>query len=107
MARSLSIYDAFAKPVDGIRERSVAGGYITLLALASAFLLLLSQVIVQLQVTTRHSMHLADSVPSLLFDKLVGHGKNDKVKALVGHHIPQRLHDTDVLSVVRSSDADF
>ena len=94
MARSLSVYDAFAKPVDGIRERSVAGGYITLLALASAFLLLLSQVIVQLQVTTRHSMHLADSVPSLLFDKLVGHGKNDKVKALVGHHIPLRLHVT-------------
>ncbi len=94
MARSLSIYDAFAKPVDGIRERSVAGGYITLLALASAFLLLLSRVIVQLQVTTRHSMHLADSVPSLLFDKLVGHGKNDKVKALVGHHIPLRLHVT-------------
>jgi hypothetical protein len=94
MARSLSVYDAFAKPVDGIRERSVAGGYITLLALASAFLLLLSQVVVQMQVTTRHSMHLADSVPSLLFARLVGHGKNDGIKALSGHHIPLRLHVT-------------
>ncbi|KAL3785386.1 hypothetical protein ACHAW5_007863 [Stephanodiscus triporus] len=88
----LRSYDAFAKPIDGIRERSVAGGYITLFALGSAFVLLLSQVIVQLQITTRHSMHLADSAPSLLFANLIGHDK--KAKALVGHHIPLRLHVT-------------
>jgi hypothetical protein len=88
----LRSYDAFAKPIDSIRERSVTGGYITILALTSAFLLLLSLVVNQLQTTTRHSMHLADSIPSLLFTNLFGH--SHKLKQLVGHHIPLRVHVT-------------
>lgn len=52
----LRSFDAFAKPIDGIRERSVTGGVITLLASATAALLFLSQIIVYLQVDVRHSM---------------------------------------------------
>ncbi|KAL9178676.1 hypothetical protein ACHAXT_003807 [Thalassiosira profunda] len=80
-------YDAFAKPVDGIRERSVAGGAITLVAALAAGLLLLSQTILYLRVETRHSMHLADSVPSALFN-------NANARQLVGHRIPLRVHVT-------------
>ena len=80
-------FDAFAKPIDGIRERSVTGGFITLLASATAGLLFLSQIIVYLQVQTRHSMHLADSIPSILFN-------NARPKDLLGHRIPMRVHVT-------------
>ncbi|KAL7524575.1 hypothetical protein ACHAXR_002172 [Thalassiosira sp. AJA248-18] len=79
--------DAFAKPIDGIRERSVTGGFITLLASATAGLLFLSQIIVYLQVQTRHSMHLAESVPSMLFS-------NNAANTLMGHRIPLRVHVT-------------
>jgi len=92
MAHLLRSYDAFAKPIDSIRERSVTGGYITILALTSALLLLLSLLVNQLQTTTRHSMHLAESIPSLLFTNLFGH--SHKLKQLVGHHIPLRVHVT-------------
>jgi len=83
----LRSFDAFAKPIDGIRERSVTGGVITLLASATAALLFLSQIIVYLQVDVRHSMHLADSVPSILFN-------NARPKDLLGHRIPLRVHVT-------------
>lgn len=92
MAHLLRSYDAFAKPIDSIRERSVTGGYITILALTSALLLLLSLLVNQLQTTTHHSMSLADSIPSLLFTNLFGH--SHKLKQLVGHHIPLRVHVT-------------
>ncbi|KAL3821781.1 hypothetical protein ACHAXA_000280 [Cyclostephanos tholiformis] len=114
MAPLLRSYDAFAKPIDGIRERSVVGGYITLLALSSAMLLLLSELIVQFQVTTRHSLHLAESAPSLLFggrggdgggnggggkgghnynDVVTGGGTNGR-RGDDGHLVPLRLHVT-------------
>eukprot|EP00584_Thalassiosira_punctigera_P002925 CAMPEP_0172534538 /NCGR_PEP_ID=MMETSP1067-20121228/6862_1 /TAXON_ID=265564 ORGANISM="Thalassiosira punctigera, Strain Tpunct2005C2" /NCGR_SAMPLE_ID=MMETSP1067 /ASSEMBLY_ACC=CAM_ASM_000444 /LENGTH=342 /DNA_ID=CAMNT_0013319345 /DNA_START=62 /DNA_END=1090 /DNA_ORIENTATION=+ len=83
----LRSYDAFAKPIDGIRERSVTGGFITLLASATAGVLLLSQILLYLQVQTRHSMHLADSVPSVLFN-------NARPKDLLGHRIPLRMYIT-------------
>ncbi|KAL7546250.1 hypothetical protein ACHAWF_009586 [Thalassiosira exigua] len=83
----LRSFDAFAKPIDGIRERSVAGGFITLLAASAAGLLFLSQIVVYLQVEIRHSMHLADSVPSVLFN-------NASPKELLGHRIPLRVHVT-------------
>ena len=83
----LRSYDAFAKPIDGIRERSVTGGIITLLASITAGILFLSQIIVYLQVDIRHSMHLADSVPSILFN-------NARPKDLLGHRIPLRVHVT-------------
>ena len=83
----LRSFDAFAKPIDGIRERSVTGGLITLLAGITAGLLFLSQIIVYLQVQTRHSMHLADSVPSALFNR-------SPTRILSGHQIPLRVHVT-------------
>ncbi|EED93395.1 predicted protein [Thalassiosira pseudonana CCMP1335] len=83
----LRTYDAFAKPIDGIRERSVSGGFITLLASITAALLFLSQIILYIQVDTRHSMHLAESVPSALFNK-------SPQNILSGHQIPLRVHVT-------------
>ncbi len=88
----LRSYDAFAKPIDSIRERSISGGFITLLASATAAILFLSQIIVYLQGQTRHSMILADSTPSLLFDNNVA--LYSKKKQLSGHHIPMRVHVT-------------
>eukprot|EP00581_Thalassiosira_minuscula_P008030 CAMPEP_0183702300 /NCGR_PEP_ID=MMETSP0737-20130205/452_1 /TAXON_ID=385413 /ORGANISM="Thalassiosira miniscula, Strain CCMP1093" /LENGTH=350 /DNA_ID=CAMNT_0025928887 /DNA_START=1 /DNA_END=1053 /DNA_ORIENTATION=- len=92
----LRSFDAFAKPIDGIRERSVTGGFITLLASATAGLLLLSQIIVYLQVQTRHSMHLADSVPSQLFANSHANQNyhHNTPKQLLGHRIPLRVHVT-------------
>jgi hypothetical protein len=56
-------YDAFAKPMDGIRTRTSAGGIITLLATATASLLLLSQLFLYYQVDVTHSLDLAPSYP--------------------------------------------
>mmetsp|Transcript_32932 Transcript_32932/g.74028 ORF Transcript_32932/g.74028 Transcript_32932/m.74028 type:complete len:341 (+) Transcript_32932:80-1102(+) len=80
-------YDAFVKPVEGIRERSVSGGFITLLATLTASILFISQIAVYLKVETRQHMQLADSVPSLLFNKA-------RPKDLLGHRIPLRVHVT-------------
>ncbi|KAL7465107.1 hypothetical protein ACHAXS_005432 [Conticribra weissflogii] len=84
----LRSFDAFAKPIDGIRERTISGGLITLLASLTAAALFLSQLIVYLQVQTRHSMHLAESVPSALFDQ------SPSARLLSGHKIPLRVHVT-------------
>ena len=56
-------YDAFAKPIEGIRTPTATGGLITLLATLSASLLLLSQLYLYLQVDTRHSLKLSISHP--------------------------------------------
>lgn len=90
----LRSYDAFAKPIDSIRERSISGGFITLLASATAALLFLSQIIVYLQGQTRHSMILADSTPSLLFDNNAFSSLSSDKKLLAGHQIPMRVHVT-------------
>lgn len=83
----LRSFDAFVKPVDGVRERSVTGGLVTILASATAGLLFLSQIMVYLQVQTRTNLHLAESAPSLLFD-------HASPKQLLGHQIPLRMHVT-------------
>lgn len=83
----LRSFDAFVKPIDGVRERSVTGGFITLLASATAGVLFLSQIIIYLQVQTRTNLHLADSAPSVLFS-------NAGPKKLLGHQIPLRMHVT-------------
>lgn len=88
--RHMRSFDAFAKPIDGVRERSLTGGFITILATTAAGILLLSQLIVYVQVQTRHSMHLADSVPSILSEKGIAKRPRD----LMGHRIPLRLHVT-------------
>ena len=80
-------YDAFVKPVEGIRERSVSGGFITLLASITACVLFISQIVVYLKVEVRQHMQLADSVPSLLFN-------NARPRDLMGHRIPLRVHVT-------------
>lgn len=92
---ALRSFDAFAKPIDGVRERSVSGGFITLLASAAAVLLLVSQLFLYLQVQTRHSMHLAHSVPSILFSN-TGNKNAAARKLLVDgqYHIPLKLHVT-------------
>ncbi|KAL7516484.1 hypothetical protein ACHAWX_001494 [Stephanocyclus meneghinianus] len=88
----LRSFDAFAKPLDGTRQRSLSGGFITLLASATAALLFLSQLFLYLRIETRHSMHLADSVPSLLFNKRQQQQRNRN--NLSGHTIPLHLHVT-------------
>ena len=83
----LRSFDAFVKPIDGVRERSVTGGVITLLASAAAALLFLSQIVVYLQVQTRTNLHLAESAPSVLFH-------HASPKRLLGHHVPLTMHVT-------------
>lgn len=56
-------FDAFAKPIDGIRTTTTAGGAITLLAGAGACLLFISQLFLYLQVDIRHSFLVAPSRP--------------------------------------------
>lgn len=99
MAPLLRSYDAFAKPIDSIRERSLSGGFITLFASITAALLFLSQIIVYLQGQTRHSMILAESTPSLLFDDLLSSSSTSKKKLAIAaassdHRIPMRVHVT-------------
>lgn len=94
---ALRSFDAFAKPVDGVRERSVTGGFITLFASVTAAILLVSQLFIYLQVETRHSMHLAHSVPSIIFsDKGSKNNAAAARKLLVAgqYHIPLKLHVT-------------
>lgn len=56
-------YDAFAKPIEGIRTPTTTGGIITILATLTASLLLLSQLLLYIQVDTRHSLQLSKSHP--------------------------------------------
>lgn len=60
---SSSSFNAFARPVDGIRSRSTSGGVITILAYTTAVILFLSQLYLYIQVDTRHSLNLARSYP--------------------------------------------
>lgn len=85
---ALRSYDVFAKPLDGTRQRSASGGIITILASAAALLLFVSQLFLYFQTQTRHSMHLADSVPSMLFDP------TRRDHNLAGHLIKLRMHVT-------------
>ena len=89
---ALRSYDVFAKPLDGTRQRSISGGFITILASSAAALLFLSQLFLYIRTETKHSMHLADSVPSLIFDP--NRHKNHKYNDLSGHLIKLRLHVT-------------
>jgi len=59
-------YDAFAKPIDGLRTQTTSGGIITVLATAFSGLLFLSQIFLYFQAETRHSFRLAESISSPL-----------------------------------------
>ena len=93
---ALRSYDVFAKPIDGTRQRSISGGLITILASGAAALLFLSQLYLYLRIETRHSMHLAESVPSMLFspqNQQQRKNKNPRFN-LSGHLIKLRMHVT-------------
>ena len=55
--------DVFIKPRADIRSKSVAGGIITLVASAAAFLLFLAQLYTYIAGNRSHSLHLAPSSP--------------------------------------------
>ena len=54
-------YDAFAKPREDLRQQSILGGIITLVASIAAGLLFLGQLYSYFTGVTRHSLHLAKS----------------------------------------------
>ena len=83
---SLRSFDAFAKPLDRTRHRSLSSGCITLLTSAATALLFLSQLYLYLRIEPRHSIHLPDSVPSLLFDR-----RPSPHHHLTAHTIPLHL----------------
>ena len=56
--------DAFGKPRDDIRSKSVWGGIITTIASATALLLFVAQLWVYFSGSTKHSLHLSPSVPA-------------------------------------------
>lgn len=56
-------FDAFAKPIDGIRTRSSIGGFITLLAALTVIILFASQVLLYWQLDVTHTLELAPSFP--------------------------------------------
>lgn len=92
---ALRSYDVFAKPIDGTRQRSISGGLITVLASSAAALLFLSQLYLYIRLETRHSMHLAESVPSALFDPNRNkHNNKSFDRHLSGHLIKLRMHVT-------------
>eukprot|EP00956_Cyclotella_meneghiniana_P027708 scaffold62806_cov74-Cyclotella_meneghiniana.AAC.5 len=89
---ALRCYDVFAKPLEGTRQRSISGGLITILASSAAAVLFLSQLFLYLKIQPRHSMHLADSVPSMLFDP---HHQHENPKfSLASNLIKLRMHVT-------------
>jgi len=57
----LRSFDAFAKPVEGLKSRSAVGGIITMIAGSFAALLFLSQVILYARLETRQHFELAQS----------------------------------------------
>mmetsp|Transcript_6998 Transcript_6998/g.20971 ORF Transcript_6998/g.20971 Transcript_6998/m.20971 type:complete len:369 (-) Transcript_6998:508-1614(-) len=61
---SLRSFDVFAKPLEGTRTRTAAGGIITVLSYGAAGLLLVAQLYLYVRGEVRHSLHLADSSSS-------------------------------------------
>lgn len=58
-----SSFDAFAKPIDGIRTKTSLGGGITVLAASTAIFLFLSQIFLYWKVDVQHTLDLAPSFP--------------------------------------------
>lgn len=59
---SLRRLDAFVKPREDLRTRSALGGLITLIAASAATLLFFGQVFLYIKGSTRHSLHLSESM---------------------------------------------
>mmetsp|Transcript_17210 Transcript_17210/g.25614 ORF Transcript_17210/g.25614 Transcript_17210/m.25614 type:complete len:353 (-) Transcript_17210:522-1580(-) len=100
---NMSAYDAFAKPMDGIRTRSTAGGIITLIASATAVILFISQLFLYSQVEHRHSLHLTESKTSSVLtpDRSVTSKEINKVM----NKIPVEVHVT--FPYMKCADMDF
>lgn len=86
----LRSYDAFAKPVDGLRDKSTTGGVITVVAGGTALLLLLSQLIVYAQLQTSQHFQLS---PSHSFDISPKHPRHKKMEERQ-HIIDIKVHVT-------------
>lgn len=69
MSSSLRSFDVFAKPLEGTRTRTLAGGFITVLSYGAASLLLVAQLYLYVRGDVRHSLHLADSSSSPILAK--------------------------------------
>jgi len=61
---NLRTYDAFAKPVEGVRKHTAIGGIITVVAAISACTLFLMQIYLYIQTSTHQSFHMAESFSS-------------------------------------------
>ena len=57
----LRSFDVFTKPVDGLKNKSAAGGFVTVLAATIAVILFISQLVVYFQLETRQHFQLAES----------------------------------------------
>lgn len=62
-ANNFRSYDPFSKPIDGVRNQTMVGGIITILASFTAISLFMSQICIYFQVDTRHSFILSQSHP--------------------------------------------
>ncbi len=88
-----SSFNAFAKPIDGITNKSSVGGAITLLASSAAAILFLSQLILYFQVDVQHSLDLAPSTPLNIVIPSSGIGSISQ-KLMSGKSHPHRKKKT-------------
>lgn len=77
---SLRSFDAFAKPVEGLKTKSAVGGVITIIAGAIATTLFLSQVVLYFGLETRQHFQLAESYTSDRLPILPEHADSIKIK---------------------------
>lgn len=70
-------FNAFQRPIDGIRSRSSTGGLVTLLAASFALILFLSQLILYIKVDITHSLDIAPSF--VLNDEVPSDGRISKI----------------------------
>mmetsp|Transcript_14122 Transcript_14122/g.20166 ORF Transcript_14122/g.20166 Transcript_14122/m.20166 type:complete len:363 (-) Transcript_14122:255-1343(-) len=76
-------FDAFAKPIDGVRHQTVTGGVITVLASTSAIVLFFSQIYMYLHVDTRNHFSLAESFPLSFIMPSMSHTNNSVNRILL------------------------
>ena len=115
----LSSYDAFAKPIEGTRTRTVAGGIITVISYAAAGTLFLCQLYLYVVGETRHSLSMAESfsteylgAPGVLPLKARQQGNRDypnSIRDEIEHQrtnrIPLKVHVT--FPHIKCSDLDY
>jgi Endoplasmic reticulum vesicle transporter/Endoplasmic Reticulum-Golgi Intermediate Compartment (ERGIC) len=75
--------DAFAKTRPDLQQKSVTGGIITLIATASAFLLLIGQIILYMKGDAKHSLSLSRSITVPLIPLQSSSNKNQIVNQML------------------------